>query len=36
MNRYFTVKADKDYQEWRRTDKKTFKKINDFIDDIRG
>ena len=34
MNRYFTAKADKDYQDWRKTDKKTFSKINDLVDDI--
>ena len=34
MDRYFTNKADKDYQEWRKMDKKAFRKINDLIDDI--
>jgi len=34
MNRYFSARADKDYQEWRKIDKKAFMKINDLIDDI--
>lgn len=34
MDRYFTAIADKDYQDWCKTDKKLFKKINDLIDDI--
>ena len=34
MNRYFSHLADKEYQAWRKNDKKTFKRINDLIDDI--
>jgi toxin YoeB len=34
MNRYFSARADKDYQEWRKSDKNTLKKINELIDDI--
>ena len=34
MNRYFTANADREYQEWRRTDKKVLAKINELIDDI--
>ena len=32
MDRYFSDKANEDYQEWRKTDKKIFKKINDLIE----
>ena len=34
INRYFTTQADKDYQAWSKTDKKTFRKINALINDI--
>jgi len=34
MERYFSDQADKEYQEWAKSDKKALKKINDLIDDI--
>ena len=34
MERYFSDQADKEYQAWRESDKKIFKKINDLIDSI--
>ena len=34
MVRYFSVQADEEYQDWQRTNKKIFKKINDLIDSI--
>jgi toxin YoeB len=34
MKRYFTAKADSEYNYWQKSDKKSFKKINDLIDDI--
>jgi len=34
MKRYFTNRADKEYQQWRKESPKTFSKINDLIDDI--
>ncbi len=34
MKRYFTLKADKEYDDWQKSDKRIFKKINDLVDDI--
>ena len=34
MDRYFSVQADEEYQDWQKTNKKIFKKINDLIDSI--
>ena len=34
MERYFTKQADKEYQDWARSDKNVLKKINELIDDI--
>ena len=35
MEHYFTLEADKEYQAWRKTNKKILKKINDLIADIK-
>ena len=34
MERYFTNQADEEYQTWRKSDKKIFKRINKLIDSI--
>ena len=36
MKRYFTNRADKEYHEWKKSDKNVFIKINDLIDDIEN
>ena len=34
MKRHFSARADKQYQEWHKTDKRTLRKILDLLDDI--
>jgi toxin YoeB len=34
MTEYFTARADKEFKDWQKNNKNTFKKINDLIDSI--